>query len=86
MRRMAELEARVWQHFCRQRQVAKAKRYWWPKPSHERPEMTSESWEIAPSGTLALLDKCRHISLTDDEIGRLWHRAALPGAQGKAAT
>ena len=41
--------------------------------------MTSESWEIAPSGTLALLDKCRHISLTDDEIGRLWFKAALPG-------
>ena len=41
--------------------------------------MTSEAWEIAPSGTLALLDKCRHISLTDDEIGRLWFGAALPG-------
>jgi hypothetical protein len=41
--------------------------------------MTSESWEIAPSGTLALLDKCRHISLTDDEIGRLWFKANLPG-------
>ena len=40
--------------------------------------MTSD-WEVAPAGTLALLDKCRHISLTDDEIGRLWHRAALPG-------
>ena len=40
--------------------------------------MTSESWEIAPAGTLALLDKCRHISLTDDEIGRLWFKAALP--------
>jgi len=26
-----------------------------------------------------LLDKCRHISLTDDEIGRLWFKAALPG-------
>ena len=41
--------------------------------------MTSESWEIAPSGTLALLDKCRHIALTDDEIGRLWFKANLPG-------
>lgn len=40
--------------------------------------MTSD-WEVAPAGTLALLDKCRHISLTDDEIGCLWHRAALPG-------
>ena len=40
--------------------------------------MTSD-WEVAPAGTLALLDKCRHIALTDDEIGRLWHRAALPG-------
>ena len=41
--------------------------------------MTSESWEIAPAGTLALLDKCRHIALTDDEIGRVWFKAALPG-------
>jgi len=40
--------------------------------------MTSEAWEVAPAGTLALLDKCRHISLTDDEIGRLWFKAALP--------
>ena len=41
--------------------------------------MTSESWEIAPSGTLALLDKCRHIALTDDEIGRIWFQCKLPG-------
>ena len=41
--------------------------------------MTSESWEIAPSGTLALLDKCRHVSLTDDEIGRIWFQCKLPG-------
>ena len=40
--------------------------------------MTSD-WEVAPAGTLALLDKCRHISLTDDEIGRLWFAAAIPG-------
>ena len=40
--------------------------------------MTSD-WEVAPAGTLALLDKCRHIALTDDEIGRLWFKAALPG-------
>jgi hypothetical protein len=40
--------------------------------------MTSD-WEVAPAGTLALLDKCRHVALTDDEIGRLWHLAALPG-------
>ena len=39
--------------------------------------MTAD-WEVAPAGTLALLDKCRHISLTDDEIGRLWFKAALP--------
>jgi len=40
--------------------------------------MTSD-WEIAPAGTLALLDKCRSVRLTDDEIGRLWFKAALPG-------
>ena len=39
--------------------------------------MTSD-WEVAPAGTLALLDKCRHVALTDDEIGRLC-KAALPG-------
>ena len=32
----------------------------------------NSDWEVAPAGTLALLDKCRHISLTDDEIGRIW--------------
>jgi hypothetical protein len=36
-------------------------------------------WEVAPAGTLALLDKCRHVSLTDDEIGRLWFQCKLPG-------
>jgi hypothetical protein len=41
--------------------------------------MSSADWEVAPAGTLALLDKCRHVSLTDDEIGRLWRKAALPG-------
>ncbi len=41
--------------------------------------MSSADWEVAPAGTLALLDKCRHVSLTDDEIGRLWFKAALPG-------
>ena len=40
--------------------------------------MTSD-WEVAPAGTLALLDTCRHISLTDDELGRLWFQSALHG-------
>jgi hypothetical protein len=39
----------------------------------------NSDWEVAPAGTLALLDKCRHIALTDDEIGRLWFKAGLPG-------
>ena len=47
--------------------------------------MTSESWEIAPAGTLALLDKCRHIALTDDEIGRVWFKAALCGVSDTQA-
>ena len=41
--------------------------------------MTSEAWEIAPAGSLALLDKCRSVRLTDEEIGRLWVFAAIPG-------
>ena len=36
-------------------------------------------WEIAARGTTAALDKCRNIRLTDDEIGRVWFKAALPG-------
>lgn len=39
----------------------------------------ADPWEIAPAGSLALLDKCRSVRLTDDEIGRLWFFAAIPG-------
>jgi hypothetical protein len=39
----------------------------------------SDPWEIAPAGSLALLDKCRSVRLTDEEIGRIWFAAAIPG-------